>query len=132
MKASTTQTHQTAERLLGKYGWRPLRQIEPTKNDRIGNGEFFELWERLSGEFTQLCFVHFYGDGNGVEFYVKGTHGNDWQEVERLLNAPPSLSKIAVLTAAVHQIEDEINRTGQPSADGWDKAKQAVKLNESP
>ena len=45
----------------------------------------------------------------------------------RLIASAPALKEShAELMAVIAQIEDEINRTGSPSVDGWDKARAAL------
>lgn len=88
MKHTNTETHRRVEAQMRRFGWAPMRQIEPMKADRVGTGELFELWQHDNGSDINICFVQFYGDGQGVEFYVKGTNDNTWAGVEKLLNAP--------------------------------------------
>ncbi len=75
-----TAIHRKAEEILRKHEWSPLRQVEPKRDHSMGKNEVFEIWAK--GNVTMV--VHFYGNGNGVEFYMR-QGGNDWASIEAIL-----------------------------------------------
>lgn len=77
--------HDNAERLLRRFRFQPLRQIRPSVDERHGPGELFEVWRRDA----EIVIVHFYGDGNGVDFY-RPIPGGTWSQVADVLGGAPA------------------------------------------